>query len=148
MSIIDQQSQSRTVGGIDQKGIIWLLEEEALFPNSSPGTFTGKVLTQYGIGKKPYVLPSDTRSAFKIRHQAGQFEAEYDTSHWLKQSREAPAQFVGSTDLLLDSLKVSDRDVSRKALIGEHNLYGLAPSEGQPLLDEEMFQSGSPNLKI
>ena len=105
VQIIDAQSQMSRVGGTDQKGIIWLLEDEALYPNSSAETFTGKVLTQFGIGKEPYVLPSDTRSAFKIRHQAGQFEAEYDTSNWLRQSRESPAQFIGLTDLLLDSKK-------------------------------------------
>jgi myosin-18 len=108
VEIIDQQSHIRSaVGGSDQKGIIWLLEEEALYPNSSAETFTGKVLTMYGIGKEPYVLPSDTRSAFKIRHQSGQFEAEYETSNWLRQSREASAQFIGLSELLMESKKGS-----------------------------------------
>lgn len=104
VKLIDEQA-SRQIGENDRKGILWLLDEEALFPNSSAETFTGKVLTQFGIGKEPYVLPSDTRSAFKIRHQAGQFEAEYDTLNWLRQSRDPASQFIGLPDLLLESKK-------------------------------------------
>ena len=52
---------------------------------------------------KPIKHP--TNSAFKIRHQAGQFEAEYDTMNWLRQSRDPAVQFVGLPDLLLESKK-------------------------------------------
>ena len=67
VKLIDEQA-SRQIGENDRKGILWLLDEEALFPNSSAETFTGKVLTQFGIGKEPYVLPSDTRrqGEFKV----------------------------------------------------------------------------------
>ena len=108
--IIDQQSQRRIgdddIDGLtDQNGVIWLLEEEAFYPNSSPESFISKVLMNFGTGRDPYILPSDSRTAFKVRHQLGHYETEYETSNWLKQSREALPQSSNLTTLLHDSKK-------------------------------------------
>ena len=39
VKLIDEQA-SRQIGENDRKGILWLLDEEALFPNSSAETFS------------------------------------------------------------------------------------------------------------
>ena len=101
VKIIDQQKLTDD----QQHGIMWLLEEEALYPNSSPESFASKVLMNFGTGREPFILPSDTRSSFKVRHQLGHYETEYDASQWLQQVREARPQATQLGSLLSDSKK-------------------------------------------
>ena len=109
----EDNDPSKTVKIIDQQkltddqhhGIMWLLEEESLYPNSSPESFASKVLMNFGTGREPFVLPSDTRSSFKMRHQLGHYETEYDASQWLQQVREARPQATNLSSLLAGSKK-------------------------------------------
>lgn len=115
VDLVDRQNRA-AYSDEDAKGILWMLEEEALYPNSSAETFTGKVLTQYGIGRDPLVLPAaETRSGFKIRHQHGQFEAEYESANWLMGSREAPPQFTGTASFLAESKKIVIQSLAKRS---------------------------------
>ena len=115
VDLVDRQNRA-AYNENDAKGILWMLEEEALYPNSSAETFTGKVLTQYGIGRDPLVLPAtESRSGFKIRHQHGQFEAEYESASWLMGSREAPPQFTCTANFLSESKKVIIQSLAKRS---------------------------------
>ncbi|XP_045516824.1 unconventional myosin-XVIIIa isoform X1 [Pieris brassicae] len=76
----------------DRRGLLWLLDEESMYPNSSDDTFLERVMTHYGppnhtqylIKKAPLVRQ------FSLQHLQGTNPVLYDVTGWVKASRENP----------------------------------------------------------
>ncbi|GFY57295.1 unconventional myosin-XVIIIa [Trichonephila inaurata madagascariensis] len=77
---------------VGKRGLLWLLDEESLFPGASEKTFLDKVFTNYSgkdfqqlIRKGPY------NHQFTVQHFHGTNPVVYSVSGWLRNSREHPA---------------------------------------------------------
>ncbi|XP_026333803.1 unconventional myosin-XVIIIa isoform X2 [Hyposmocoma kahamanoa] len=76
----------------DRRGLLWLLDEESMYPGSSDDTFIERVMThyaapnhtQYLIKKAPHVRQ------FALQHLQGTNPVLYDVTGWVKASRENP----------------------------------------------------------
>ncbi|XP_071038996.1 unconventional myosin-XVIIIa isoform X1 [Parasteatoda tepidariorum] len=77
---------------VGKRGLIWLLDEESLFPGASEKSFLDKLFMSYSgkeyqqlIRKGPY------NHQFTVQHFHGTNPVVYSVSGWLRSSREHPA---------------------------------------------------------
>ncbi|XP_073948131.1 myosin heavy chain-like isoform X2 [Choristoneura fumiferana] len=76
----------------DRRGLLWLLDEESMYPGSNDDTFLERALTHYGpphhtqrlIKKAPHARQ------FILQHLQGTNPVLYDVTGWVKASRENP----------------------------------------------------------
>lgn len=110
---VDQASAQalvRTLARTDEaRGLLWLLEEEALQPGGTEDTLLERLFTYYGPlegedkGHKP-LLRSDKARHFFLGHSYGTNWVEYDATGWLNHVKQNPASQQAAT-LLQDSQK-------------------------------------------
>lgn len=89
----------------DRRGLLWLLDEESMFPNSNDDTFLERLFNHYGDRESQTLLrrTPGTRQ-FILQHLQGTNPVLYSVSGWLRQSREHPAT-KNATTMLQDSNK-------------------------------------------
>lgn len=89
----------------DRRGLLWLLDEESMFPNSNDDTFLERLFNHYGDRESQTLLrrTAGTRQ-FILQHLQGTNPVLYSVSGWLRQSREHPAT-KNATTMLQDSNK-------------------------------------------
>ncbi|XP_078536201.1 unconventional myosin-XVIIIa isoform X13 [Lissotriton helveticus] len=110
---VDQASAQalvRTLARTDEaRGLLWLLEEEALQPGGTEDTLLERLFAYYGPmegedkGHKP-LLRSDKARHFFLGHSYGTNWVEYDATGWLNHVKQNPASQQAAT-LLQDSQK-------------------------------------------
>uniref|UniRef100_A0A8V1AK17 Myosin motor domain-containing protein n=1 Tax=Gallus gallus TaxID=9031 RepID=A0A8V1AK17_CHICK len=89
--------QVRSLARTDEaRGLLWLLEEEALQPGGSEDTLLERLLAYYGPqegGKKGHdpLLPSDKPRHFFLGHSSGTNWVHYDATGWLNHVKHNPA---------------------------------------------------------
>ncbi|KAE8622150.1 hypothetical protein XENTR_v10005115 [Xenopus tropicalis] len=113
VAAVDQASHQtlvRTLARTDEaRGLLWLLEEEALQPGGNEDTLLERLFTYYGPqeseepGKKP-LLQSSKSHHFLLGHSYGTNWVEYDATGWLSYVRQNPAS-QNAAALLQDSQK-------------------------------------------
>ncbi|XP_040194479.1 unconventional myosin-XVIIIa isoform X5 [Rana temporaria] len=113
VAAVDQtshQSLVRTLARTDEaRGLLWLLEEEALQPGGNEDTLLERLFTYYGPqegehpGKKP-LLRSNKERHFLLGHSYGTNWVEYNASGWLNYVKQNPAS-QNAASLLQDSQK-------------------------------------------
>ncbi|XP_075760678.1 unconventional myosin-XVIIIa isoform X22 [Pelodiscus sinensis] len=113
VAAVDQASHQALVRSLarpdEARGLLWLLEEEALQPTGSEDTLLERLLAYYGPtegekkGPGP-LLPSDKPRHFFLGHSSGTNWVEYDASGWLQYVRPNPAS-QNAAALLQDSQK-------------------------------------------
>lgn len=113
VAAVDQashQSLVRTLARTDEaRGLLWLLEEEALQPGGNEDTLLDRLFTYYGPqegeqpGKKP-LLRSNKERHFLLGHSYGTNWVEYNASGWLNYVKQNPAS-QNAASLLQDSQK-------------------------------------------
>ncbi|XP_035390114.1 unconventional myosin-XVIIIa isoform X4 [Electrophorus electricus] len=115
VAAIDQASTQalvRTLARTDEaRGLLWLMEEEALQPGSSEDTLLERLFTYYGPAegevKGPcLLLKSEKPHHFLLGHSHGTEWVEYDARGWLSYAKQNPASQNAAT-LLQDSQKKS-----------------------------------------
>ncbi|XP_053617561.1 unconventional myosin-XVIIIa isoform X2 [Plodia interpunctella] len=76
----------------DRRGLLWLLDEESMYPGSSDDTFLERVMTHYGAPNHTHYLikKAPHNRQFILQHLQGTNPVLYDVSGWVKASRESP----------------------------------------------------------
>ncbi|NXD17514.1 MY18A protein, partial [Nothocercus nigrocapillus] len=113
VATVDQPSHQALVRSLartdEARGLLWLLEEEALQPGGSEDTLLERLFSYYGPqegSKKGHdpLLPSDKPRHFFLGHSAGTNWVEYDATGWLNHVKHNPAAQNASV-LLQESQK-------------------------------------------
>ncbi|NXD50348.1 MY18A protein, partial [Corvus moneduloides] len=113
IAAVDQSSHQALVRSLartdEARGLLWLLEEEALQPGGNEDTLLERLFSYYGPqegGKKGHnpLLPSDKPRHFLLGHSSGTDWVEYDATGWLNYVKHNPASQNASV-LLQESQK-------------------------------------------
>ncbi|XP_075296119.1 unconventional myosin-XVIIIa isoform X8 [Opisthocomus hoazin] len=113
IAAVDQPSHQALVRSLartdEARGLLWLLEEEALQPGGNEDTLLERLFSYYGPqegGKKGHnpLLPSDKPRHFLLGHSSGTSWVEYDATGWLNHVKHNPASQNASA-LLQESQK-------------------------------------------
>ncbi|XP_039251994.2 unconventional myosin-XVIIIa-like isoform X2 [Styela clava] len=109
-SIDRPPSQSRVGASnllTDSKGLLWLLDEEALIPGATEESFIERLSMFFGQPVKngsPVMKKGLKRNHFILNHMMGNCPVEYDSSNWLKFCRENSLTKM-TAEVLQDSKK-------------------------------------------
>lgn len=112
VSLLDKSPQNqlmrtsqRDLREVDRRGLLWLLDEESMYPNSNDDSFLERLLYHYGDREHSGLLRkgAGTRQ-FILQHLQGTNPVLYSANGWVKQSREHPST-KNATSLLQDSTK-------------------------------------------
>ncbi|XP_071213730.1 unconventional myosin-XVIIIa-like isoform X3 [Salvelinus alpinus] len=113
VAAIDQASTQalvRTLARTDEaRGLLWLMEEEAVQPGGSEDTLLERLFSYYGPDQgdnkgHALLLKSDKPHHFLLGHSHGTDWVEYDAQGWLSHAKQNPASQNAAT-LLQDSQK-------------------------------------------
>ncbi|NWU79364.1 MY18A protein, partial [Onychorhynchus coronatus] len=113
IAAVDQSSHQALVRSLartdEARGLLWLLEEEALQPGGNEDTLLERLFSYYGPqegGNKGHnpLLPSDKPRHFLLGHSSGTNWVEYDATGWLNYVKHNPASQNASL-LLQESQK-------------------------------------------
>ncbi|NWS21962.1 MY18A protein, partial [Pachyramphus minor] len=113
VAAVDQSSHQALVRSLartdEARGLLWLLEEEALQPGGNEDTLLERLFSYYGPqegGKKGHnpLLSSDKPRHFLLGHSSGTNWVEYDATGWLNYVKHNPASQNASV-LLQESQK-------------------------------------------
>ena len=111
-SLIDKSPQSyvvrssqRDLRETDRRGLLWLLDEESLHPNSNDDSFIEKLFTHYSDRESHNLLRKAPGSRqFILHHLQGTNPVLYSATGWMKASREFPS-VKNAISLLQESSK-------------------------------------------
>lgn len=121
VSLIDKAPQNHVVRSSqrdlreqDRRGLLWLLDEESIYPNANDDTFLERLFSHYGDREHQVLLRKchGTRQ-FVLQHLQGTNPVLYTVNGWVRKSREHPA--VRNAGLLLQD---SSRDEINRLYIG------------------------------
>ncbi|XP_047462778.1 unconventional myosin-XVIIIa-like isoform X9 [Mugil cephalus] len=112
VAVVDQASSQalvRTVRTDEARGLLWLMEEEALQPGGSDETLLGRLFSYYGPAEgeskgHTFLLKSEKENHFLLGHSHGTEWVEYDVCGWLNYAKQNPAS-TNAASLLKDSQK-------------------------------------------
>uniref|UniRef100_A0A3Q4HER1 Myosin XVIIIAa n=1 Tax=Neolamprologus brichardi TaxID=32507 RepID=A0A3Q4HER1_NEOBR len=110
VAVVDQaSSQVRTMRTDEARGLLWLMEEEALQPGGSEETLLGRLFSYYGPAEgeskgHTFLLKSEKDHNFLLGHSHGTDWVEYDARGWLSYAKQNPAS-TNAASLLQDSQK-------------------------------------------
>ncbi|XP_070572199.1 unconventional myosin-XVIIIa-like isoform X2 [Ptychodera flava] len=113
VNLIDKVSQQAIIrAGLDskhveKKGLLWLLDEESIFPGANDESFMERFFIHYGADAEKrdgLVSMSANKNCFVLNHFQGTHPIEYNATGWLSLSRENPVSRVAAT-VLQDSSK-------------------------------------------
>uniref|UniRef100_A0A8C7KZR2 Myosin XVIIIAa n=1 Tax=Oncorhynchus kisutch TaxID=8019 RepID=A0A8C7KZR2_ONCKI len=110
VAAVDQApSQVRTLRTDEARGLLWLMEEEALQPGGSEDTLLGRLFIYYGPAEgeskgHTLLLKSGKPHHFLLGHSHGTDWVEYDARGWLSHAKQNPAS-TNAGSLLQDSQK-------------------------------------------
>ncbi|KAK7925052.1 hypothetical protein WMY93_007362 [Mugilogobius chulae] len=112
VAVVDQASSQALVrtGRTDEaRGLLWLMEEEALQPGGSEQTLLGRLFSYYGPAEgeskgHTFLLKSEKDHHFLLGHSHGTDWVEYNTHGWLNYAKHNPAT-SNAACLMQDSQK-------------------------------------------
>ncbi|XP_059090834.1 unconventional myosin-XVIIIa-like isoform X2 [Tigriopus californicus] len=110
VALIDKQAGTRVsqsnLASADRRGLLWLLDEEALFPGATDESFVERLLLQYNQrGCEDLLKKGPTDKQFVLQHFQGTNPVLYNANGWLQASREDGAVKAASVQLQDSSLK-------------------------------------------
>uniref|UniRef100_K9J0S2 Unconventional myosin-XVIIIa n=1 Tax=Desmodus rotundus TaxID=9430 RepID=K9J0S2_DESRO len=113
VAVVDQASHQSLVRSLvrtdEARGLLWLLEEEALVPGATEDALLERLFSYYGPqegdkkGQSPLLRSSKTRH-FLLGHSHGTNWVEYNVAGWLSYTKQNPAT-QNAPRLLQDSQK-------------------------------------------
>ncbi|KAM6970335.1 unconventional myosin-XVIIIa isoform 2-T2 [Aplochiton taeniatus] len=112
VAVVDQASSQalvRTLWTEEARGLLWLMEEEALQPGGSEETLLARLFSYYGPAQgeskgHTLLLKSERPHHFLLGHSHGTDWVEYDAQGWLSHVKQNPA-YGNAANLLRDSQK-------------------------------------------
>lgn len=112
VSLIDKTPQTHVVRTSqrdlreqDRRGLMWLLDEESMYPGSSDDSFLERLFAHYGDREHQYLLRRAPGSRqFVLQHMQGTNSVLYSADGWMRNSREHVST-KSATTLLQDSSK-------------------------------------------
>ncbi|KAJ8348699.1 hypothetical protein SKAU_G00272880 [Synaphobranchus kaupii] len=113
VAAVDQASSQalvRTMARTDEaRGLLWLMEEEALQPGGSEDSLLERLFSYYGPAEgeskgHTLLLKSERPHHFLLGHSHGTDWVEYDARGWLNHAKQNPAS-LNAAGLLQDSQK-------------------------------------------
>ncbi|KAI1903664.1 hypothetical protein AGOR_G00029530 [Albula goreensis] len=113
VAAVDQASSQalvRTMARTDEaRGLLWLMEEEALHPGGSEDSLLERLFSYYGPAEgeskgHTLLLKSERPHHFLLGHSHGTDWVEYDAQGWLNHAKQNPAS-LNAASLLQDSQK-------------------------------------------
>uniref|UniRef100_A0A4W5KE23 Myosin XVIIIAa n=1 Tax=Hucho hucho TaxID=62062 RepID=A0A4W5KE23_9TELE len=112
VAAVDQASSQalvRTLRTDEARGLLWLMEEEALQPGGSEDTLLGRLFSYYGPAEgeskgHTLLLKSERLHHFLLGHSHGTDWVEYDARGWLSHAKQNPVS-ANAGSLLQDSQK-------------------------------------------
>ncbi|XP_034405969.1 unconventional myosin-XVIIIa-like [Cyclopterus lumpus] len=112
VAVVDQASSQALVRAVrtdEARGLLWLMEEEALQPGGSEETLLGRLFSYYGPAEgeskgHTFLLKSEKAHHFLLGHSHGTDWVEYDACGWLNYAKQNPAS-TNAASLLQDSQK-------------------------------------------
>lgn len=121
VSLIDKSPQNHVVRSSqrdlrehDRRGMLWLLDEESMYPNCNDDTFLERLFTHYGDREHQTLLRKCAGpKQFVLQHLQGTNPVLYTVDGWVRHSREHPA-IRNAVTLLQDS----SRDEISRLYIG------------------------------
>ncbi|XP_053968868.1 unconventional myosin-XVIIIa isoform X5 [Anastrepha ludens] len=121
VSLIDKAPQNHVVRSSqrdlrehDRRGLLWLLDEESMYPNCNDDTFLERVFAHYGDREHQTLLRKCAGpKQFVLQHLQGTNPVLYTVDGWVRHSREHPA-IRNAVTLLQDS----SRDEISRLYIG------------------------------
>ncbi|KAK3595793.1 hypothetical protein CHS0354_025430 [Potamilus streckersoni] len=141
----------------EKKGLLWILDEEAIFPGATEDSFMDRFFTHHGEQKvrRDSLLrkASSIGNTFILNHFQGTNPVQYNASGWLKVCRENPVSRL-ATQVLQDSKKSNIKDLfnSVKAPVAGMVSGSIVGMEGSTSLRRvgsmrRTFMSGTAGLK-
>ncbi|KAL0994187.1 hypothetical protein UPYG_G00118920 [Umbra pygmaea] len=114
VAAVDQASSQalvRTLRTDEARGLLWLMEEEAVQPGGSEDALLGRLFSYYGPAEgeskgHTLLLKSERPHHFLLGHSHGSDWVEYDASGWLSHAKQNPAS-INAASILQDSQKKS-----------------------------------------
>ncbi|KAL4224255.1 TRAFAC class myosin-kinesin ATPase superfamily [Mactra antiquata] len=164
VSLIDKPSQQSLVRTstpetreAEKKGLLWILDEEAIFPGATEDSFMDRFFSYHGEHKvkRDSLLrkASSLGNTFILNHFQGTNPVQYNASGWLKVCRENPITKV-ATQVLQDSKRANIKELfnSVKAPVGGMVSGSIVGMEGSTSLRRvgsmrRTFISGTAGLK-
>uniref|UniRef100_A0A8C7LG22 Myosin XVIIIAa n=1 Tax=Oncorhynchus kisutch TaxID=8019 RepID=A0A8C7LG22_ONCKI len=134
VAAVDQASSQalvRTLRTDEARGLLWLMEEEALQPGGSEDTLLGRLFSYYGPAEgeskgHTLLLKSERLHHFLLGHSHGTDWVEYDARGWLSHAKQNPvstnAGIPANPSLLQDALL----DTVRRSRV--HFVHCLLPN--------------------
>ncbi|KAH8417188.1 hypothetical protein KR222_005934, partial [Zaprionus bogoriensis] len=110
ISLIDKAPQNHVVRSSqrdlrehDRRGLLWLLDEEAIYPNANDDTFLERLFSHYGDREHHTLLRKCAgQRQFVLHHLQGTNPVLYAVDGWVRNSREHPG-IRNAVSLLQDS---------------------------------------------
>ncbi|VEN61655.1 unnamed protein product, partial [Callosobruchus maculatus] len=107
VNLLDKQAQNTVIRTsqmdlheADRRGLLWLLDEEAIYPGSSDESFIERLFTHYGDRDHQLLIrKAPGNNQFIIQHLQGTNPVLYSAKGWLKYSRENPVTRTAITVL-------------------------------------------------
>ena len=79
----------------DRRGLLWILDEESVFPGATDGSFLDRLQMYHGdpttLGDAPLVKVIKEDNQFSIFHCQRTLSVFYDANGWVKRAREHPS---------------------------------------------------------
>lgn len=92
----------------DRRGLLWLLDEETLFPGATDESFVERLLLQYNQrGSDDLLKKGHNEKTFVLQHFQGTNPVLYNAQGWLQASREDAAVRAAGVQLQESSLCVA-----------------------------------------
>ena len=105
MALIDKQAGVRVstsdLASAERRGLLWLLDEEAIFPGATDESFVERLMLQYNQRGSEDLLRQgpveSNKKHFVLQHFQGTNPVLYNADGWLQASREdAAARAAGN----------------------------------------------------
>ncbi|CAG0916348.1 unnamed protein product [Notodromas monacha] len=119
VNLLDFANQSHSVSRTnvsdtkgDRRGLLWLLDDEALLPGSSDRSLLDRVAGLYNDRKwRPLVSSGPDKQGITLFHQQGTCPVTYSVNGWLKACRENPMVRAAASCLTETSTRDDVREV-------------------------------------
>uniref|UniRef100_A0A4W5KEB1 Myosin XVIIIAa n=1 Tax=Hucho hucho TaxID=62062 RepID=A0A4W5KEB1_9TELE len=134
VAAVDQASSQalvRTLRTDEARGLLWLMEEEALQPGGSEDTLLGRLFSYYGPAEgeskgHTLLLKSERLHHFLLGHSHGTDWVEYDARGWLSHAKQNPVSANAGIPAYPSLLQDALLDTVRRSRV--HFVHCLLPN--------------------
>ncbi|XP_031549200.1 unconventional myosin-XVIIIa-like [Actinia tenebrosa] len=105
----------------EQKGLLWILDEESIFPGANDSSFLARVYVHHCSDKQSWVKQGPRKDTFYVNHSQGTVPVLYNARGWLKLAREHSTT-KQARGVLSDSSKPPIADLFSTSNTGESSI--------------------------